>query len=222
MSDEVSMNPVDLTLAFDHLVWSAPDLDEGVRAIAGLTGIKPIKSGSHSGKGTRNALLSLGKRSYLEIIAPDPAQAGGPWVDRLCSSPSVIHWAITVTDLEKMASTLPADLLGDSEIVSARRETPHGLLTWKLLFLRGHSFGGLVPFLIDWGSSPHPAEGTPQGCRLSGIYISCPQAKKLQAILNTLGLDLSVATDRHELNIIIDTPNGIKKLGSAATPPEGL
>ena len=56
----------------DHLVFAAPTLAQGIEYIADLTGVTPRPGGKHAGMGTHNALVKLGERLYLEIIAIDP------------------------------------------------------------------------------------------------------------------------------------------------------
>ena len=68
----------------DHLVVGALTLDAGCDWVEERLGVRPQPGGQHVKMGTHNALLSLGPRLYLEVIAIDPAgsaPARARWFD---------------------------------------------------------------------------------------------------------------------------------------------
>src|SRR5882724_5142484 len=93
----------------DHILLGCNDLQRGIDFVEQRTGVRATFGGVHPGRGTQNALLSLGtsnaqeKGRYLEIIAPDPQQsAADEHATRLrkLTEPRLIGWAAHPDDLQ--------------------------------------------------------------------------------------------------------------------------
>jgi hypothetical protein len=201
-------------LGLDHLIYGTPDLDAAVEEIAALTGVRPAYGGSHPGRGTRNALFSLGPDTYVEVIGPDPAQPpeaqalGGV---RVPPQPRLVTWAAKCDDLEAAFEEARQRGLDLGEVQPMSRATPDGrLLEWRLT--RGDLPGnGAIPFLIDWGSTAHPARSTPEGCSLIAFRAEHPQPDQVREWLAALDLDTQLPVehaDAPRLVAVLATPNG--------------
>lgn len=181
----------------DHLVYATPDLDRGVEQIERLLGVRAVPGGQHPGWGTRNALIGLGDETYLEIIGPDPDQPKPDrprrfGIDEL-RAPRLVTWAAKGTDLEAIVENAKSHGIELGQVQSGSRRRPDGvLLSWRLTVSPEPGAGGIVPFFIDWGETPHPAASLPKGCVLVALRAEHPNANRVQAGLSALGLNLRV------------------------------
>jgi hypothetical protein len=203
----------------DHLVWCVPELQAGIAELEHLTGVTAVAGGSHPGVGTHNALVSLGPRMYLEIIAPDPLQDEyrSPRVFRLdeIRESTLVTWAATTDMLADLAATRFSDgqRLGDRRSLS--RVRPDGIeLKWTMTDPYTEIDHGIVPFLIDWGETPHPGDSAPPGISLVELRAWHPDPDAVLDKLARLGIDMPVeAGARPRLVAVLDTPTGRVDLG---------
>ncbi|PWR21105.1 VOC family protein [Zavarzinia aquatilis] len=196
----------------DHLLWAVTDLDEGIARLEDLSGVRAAVGGRHPGFGTRNALAGLGDGLYLEILAPDPSQDRAGTLGALVEAlpvPSLIGWCAQGRNLPRLAAELPGAGLSSPGPVAMARTRPDGVhLAWSILGIDGHGFGALVPFLIDWGASPHPSASAPAGLSLVDFAVTCPEAARLEWTFAALGLALHPQAGAAGLSAVIEGPRG--------------
>ncbi|SFK41712.1 Glyoxalase-like domain-containing protein [Amycolatopsis sacchari] len=189
-------------MTIDHLVYATPDLAGTVEALR-AQGVPLVPGGPHVGRGTRNHLAGLGDGTYLEVIGPDPEQPEPqeprPFgIDDL-TAPRLVTWAARVSGFPDR------ELLGP---VPMSRRRPDGvLLEWELAFPPGGD--GLVPFLIDWHDSPHPAESLDHSVRLVSFHGVHPDPDRVAREVAALGESLEVRRgERPGLEAELATPKG--------------
>lgn len=204
--------------AVDHVIYAVPDLATGIERVAALLGVRPEIGGRHPAFGTRNALLSLGGGTYLEVMAHDPElPPPGRGVlfalDRL-PEPRVITWVLRAEDVDERADRSRAAGVPIGQVVSGGRERPDGsALTWRFTDPYAFPFGGVVPFLIAWGRSPHPSATLPVGGALEALELLHPEAERAGSALRVLGSDLPVHVgDRPRVRARIRTDRGLVEL----------
>ncbi|HKF74523.1 MAG TPA: VOC family protein [Candidatus Dormibacteraeota bacterium] len=199
--------------AVDHIVYGVRDLDTGVADLERRLGVRATDGGKHVGRGTHNALLGLGGRSYLEIIAPDPDReqpAALPFGLESLATPRLAGWAIASGSLAETVNRARGAGYDPGRVRDMTRMRPDGvLLRWRLTADPPASPGFLVPFLIDWLGSPHPSESAPHGVRLVRLSAEHPDPAAVQPALDALGAGLTVVTGPEPaLVALLDTPSG--------------
>ncbi|MFJ4620295.1 VOC family protein [Streptomyces sp. NPDC088812] len=197
----------------DHLVLATPDLAATVAEFTRRTGVAPAPGGAHVGLGTRNHLVGLGGRAYLEIIGPDPRQPDPPGprpfgVDGL-GTPRTVTWAIAVPDLDGTVEAARARGYDPGDVRAMSRRRPDGtLLEWRLTEGGDPHPSGLVPFLIDWGSTVHPTASGLPGTPLLEVSATAPDPDGIRPLLTALGTGLEIAEGPVGLSFTLDTPRG--------------
>jgi glyoxalase-like protein len=181
----------------DHLVLAAPDLEQAVVWFAEATGVRPAPGGSHVGLGTANHLVGLGGGGYLEIIGPDPAQPDPdqprPFGIDALSAPRLVTWAVGTADLDVTVQRARAAGYDPGDPLAMSRRTPDGdLLAWRLTPTRWDLGNGLVPFLIDWGTTPHPTTRDLPLTPLLELSARHPDPAPVADALAALGVELGL------------------------------
>jgi hypothetical protein len=204
----------------DHLVYATPDLTLGIETAEKLFGVKAAPGGQHPGEGTRNALIALGPTSYFEIIGPDPAQPkpvrGRRFRIDEIKQPVLTTWVAKGSSLEAFANRAAAQGVNLGAVISGSRKRPDGVvLAWRYTDPRTILADRLIPYFIDWGSSPHPSATAAKGVRLLSVRAEHPDAARVQQMLKVLGLDLAVTEGpKPALIATFDSPNGNVELRS--------
>jgi len=207
-----------LSEGIDHLVYACANLERGMDEIEQLLGVRPVPGGRHPDFGTHNALLSLGPETYLEVIARDP--------DSTVSVPSALAelpddqnsrlktWVLRTEDIDQLAGIANAAGINIGPVQSGSRDAPDGSkISWQLTDHNAMPMGGAIPFLINWGDTPHPASLVPNGGELLNLLIEHPEAERVRDMLVVLGMDLEVKHGPDfKLVASVRTINGIRIL----------
>ncbi|MEU6267618.1 VOC family protein [Saccharopolyspora shandongensis] len=190
----------------DHVVIATPTLDETVADFTARTGVRPAAGGAHPDRGTRNYLVSFGGDSYLEIIGPDSARTVGD--DALTfglaalREPRVAAWAVHPADIDEAAAHIGP--VGPGQ----RRTTTGELLEWRLTEPPNGLPDGVVPFLIDWGTTTSPAVGPPE-VELVSFTGSHPDPGRVRPVLTAIGTSLRLATGPAGLALTLAGEHGL-------------
>jgi hypothetical protein len=219
----------------DHLVVAAASLEQGAAWCEATLGVAPGPGGRHSLFGTHNRLLRIDgpgfEQAYLEIIAidpPAPPPARPRWFGldepataaRLAQRPQLWHVVARTGQLDAYLARLRAAGVDAGEALAASRETPSGLLRWRIAVRADGRLlcGGALPTLIEWDGR-HPTEAMPaspvrlRALALAGLPPAVPPALGLPGVT-------FMAQSGAALRATFDTPRGAVTLDSAGRPEE--
>jgi hypothetical protein len=151
--------------------------------------------GRHTGLGTHNALLELGPATYLEIIAADPGQPQPSMprpfgIDGLSRS-GLVGWALACADIDATVARARRNGYDPGGVTDGQRTGPTGtVLCWRMT--TSPAADGLVPFLISWGDTEHPASSAPHGLTLESFHLEHPDPPSVAPLLAALGADVEI------------------------------
>ena len=182
-------------MLIDHLVYAVPSLPAAATEIAERLGVRAQAGGKHIGLGTQNALLALGPQTYLEIIAPDPEQpeppAPRPFGIDSVGHGSLVGRALACEDIDAAVAGARSHGYDPGDVVGGQRTGPTGtVLRWRMTI--SETVNSLVPFLISWDDTEHPARSAPRGLTLETFHIEHPDPASLAPLLTALGADVEI------------------------------
>lgn len=205
----------------DHMAITAPSLDAGVAYVRQALGVSPLAGGEHPRMATHNAVLKLGEKLYLEVIAINP---NAPKPDRprwfRLDEPSpaqptrLATWIARTDDIYAATAASPVPL-GEVQPMS------RGDMNWLISIPADGSLPlyGVAPTLIQWISGGHPTTRLPDsGCslvRLEGFHRA---ADKITCLLEAIGFEgdfrVSGLPPDQEPYLVahIRTPTGVRLL----------
>jgi len=200
------------TAMIDHVMLGVSDLDAAMRDFERSTGVKPQFGGVHPGRGTRNAIVSLGDGRYLEIIAPDPdqdAKEGMAAELAALKRSTVIGWAVGTNDAAGLAATLKRIGVAADAPSPGARKRPDGVeLSWVTFDIPGMD-ENVAPFFIEWRTPDHPSRDAPQGCRLRALLVEASEPEPLKKLITALRLPVRVKRAKQsQLSLSADCPKG--------------
>ena len=202
----------------DHLVYAVPDLEKAIKAIEKKLGVAPVMGGQHRSQGTHNALVHLGKDTYLEIIAADPSNdtfSGQRWMGiDLITEPKITRWAVKSNRLDRDRAYLALVDPNLGELKGGARKKPNGKkLIWKATVTLPEPEVEVLPFVIDWKGAEHPTKDLPKVCKLIELRSNHPTPYLIETAVHSLNIDMKMGVaDTASITAVIETPNGVVEL----------
>lgn len=205
----------------DHIVIAAHSLEQGAEYLRALMGVEVPAGGKHQSMATHNLVMQLGNDAYLEVIAIDP-NAQAPRHPRwfaldtahmraaIREQPRLITWVINTADLKTLAASAGCDI-GTPTALS--RDS----LSWEIALPDDGRLlaEGMLPYCIQWHSSPHPSRNmADNGCLLQQLNIHHNRPRWLNDRLDAIEAGHLVHIEplpdskTPYLEALIDTPNG--------------
>ena len=172
----------------DHIIVAIDTLERGIRLLREATGVAPVFGGVHPGRGTQNALMSLGRGTYLELLAPNFADTTAARQVAFFSQFRTLTpygWAVHARNADSLGARAVAHALPGGVVQQGSRARPDGsTLAWRTTVPWGPSFGAYLPFFIEWGArSPHPSSDAPGVCLLAAVRMVSSSPDSLGALL---------------------------------------
>jgi Glyoxalase-like domain len=166
-----------LSMRLDHLSYAAgPDgLASTAHRLGALLGREFSYGGVHPRFGTRNMILPLADRTYLEIVevldhpASDKAPFGQAVRARSALGGGWLGWVVAVSDIAVVEQRL------GREAATGNRFRPDGTeLTWKQIGINGLIADPQLPFFVEWRSPEelHPSAGADSSYSLACLEIA--------------------------------------------------
>ena len=205
----------------DHIVIAARDLEQGADYLRKRLGVDVPAGGKHQNMATHNLVMQLGNDAYLEVIAIDPD--GEPprhprWFgldsaemrSAIEQQPRLITWVLNTQDLSALASRVDFD-------IGVPTPLSRDNLSWEFALPDdGRLLGnGLLPYCIQWQTTPHPARGMADtGCLLQELTLYHNRPRWLEDRLDALeaghlvNVEALPDTQAPRLEATIDTPKG--------------
>ncbi len=193
----------------------------------------PGAGGKHAFMGTHKRLLAIGSaafpRTYLEIIAVDPdvpAPARPRWFgldnprlqQSLQHAPRLLHAVVRTPDINGLRERLVALGLDPGEALAAERDTPQGLLAWRILVRAdgGIACGGALPTLFEWQGS-HPTKAmAPSAAALRSVELG-GLPRQVTGLLPLPGV--TVVPNGPALRVTLATPRSLVSLATLSFDP---
>jgi hypothetical protein len=205
----------------DHLVIAAASLQQGVDYVRTRLGVEIPKGGFHQTMATCNHVMQLGNETYLEVIAINPEAETPPqprWfgLDQammraaLEQQPRLITWVMNTPDIHQLSANAGFDI---GRPTALSRDN----LNWEFALTDDGRLlaDGMLPYCIQWHSSPHPSQGMADpGCRLETLTIHHNRPQWLSTRLETIGashlVQIEALPDSEPpyLSATIKTPTG--------------
>jgi hypothetical protein len=182
---------MDMLAAIDHFVIAGPDLDALGSWWAEQAGTAADAGGAHTGLGTRNLLAGIDSTTYVELIGPDVDQPDHdgerPFGINDLAERRLVTFALAVDDLDTACAAVRNVGVDPGTPRAMQRLKPDGTtLEWRLAVPTDPMLAGVMPFLIEWGATAHPAAELSRSADLRGIQLRHPDHVRISDALEAL------------------------------------